>query len=136
MPSAVPHLTSRENLFMTSARSTAAVLFGLTFALGAPAPEAQAQNRECIQQNGNKCGGTEPGCNPSGQQPKKCAGADLVLGTADDLVDPSLVRAAVANTGFGGSAGTGSETTILLVGGGVLALGAAFGVRRARGAKA
>ena len=121
---------------MTSARSTAAVLLGLTFALGAPAPAAQAQSRDCITQNGNRCGGTEPGCIPSNNQPQKCAGADGVLGNDDDLVDPSLVRAAVANTGFGGSAGTGSETAILLVGGGVLALGAAFGVRRARGAKA
>ena len=121
---------------MNSTRSTAAVLLGLTFALGAPAPSAQAQATDCITQNGNKCGGTEPGCNPSDQQPKKCDGADGVPGTDDDLVDPSLVKAARADTGFGGSAGTGSETTILLVGGGVLALGAAFGVRRARGAKA
>ena len=124
------------------ARSSAAVLLGLSFFLGAPT-EAQAQAKDCITKNGNKCGGTLPGCNPSGQQPQKCFGEDGVGGTDDDLVDPSQVQAAGftrpsrADTGFGGSSSSGSETTILLVGGGLLALGAAVGVRRAsRGGKA
>ena len=125
-----------------TARTSGAALIGLTFFLGAPGQaQAQTQGDECIPTNTNKCTPLNPlpGCNPSGQQPRKCAlpGPDGELGTEDDVVvEAGTTIAAVANTGFGGSAGTGSETTILLVGGGVLALGAAFGVRRARGTKA
>ena len=125
-----------------TSRSSAAALIGLTFFLGAP-NEAQAQQKDCITKNQNKCGGTEPGCNPSNQRPKKCDGADGIPDTDDDLVDPSEVEGAGlgrptrVDTGFGGSSSSGSETTILLVGGGLLALGAAVGVRRAsRGGKA
>ncbi len=110
---------------MTPARSTAAVLLGLTFALGAPAPSALAQADPNCTPSGNKCNNTEPGCIPSDNQPQKCG--------PDEQGDRKPRR---ADTGFGGTAGTGSETTILMVGGGVLALGAAFGVRRARGTKA
>ena len=108
-------------------RSAAAVLLGLTFTFGAPTPRALAvaADPDCTP-SGNKCDGTEPGCIPSDQQPKKCD---------DEETEDTIPR--TADTGFGGTSSSGSESTVLLVGGGVLLLGAAVGVRRAqRGGKA
>ncbi len=119
---------------MPSARSLAAMLFlALTFSFGAPATAAFAQAQP---------GGCGTPANPA--NPADPANPNPGQGRADpatpadpaDPADPQRCPPRRADTGFGGSAGTGSETTILLVGGGVLALGAAFGVRRARSAKA
>lgn len=111
---------------MTSARSLAAMLgLGLTFSMAGPTTAALAHRvPACDVAASDVPDVKNPHCQPHDED-------DL---DADGDVDAADVRR--ADTGFGGSAGTGSETTILLVGGGVLALGAAFGVRRARGAKA
>ena len=125
-----------------TARSSAAVLLGLTIALGAPATSAQAQ----VGQPGG-CGTPatpadptpgEPGATPATPaSPGRCTpGPDRVLGTADDVFVLDVTRVRRADTGAGGSSSSGSEGIVLLVGSGLVVL-AAVGVRRAsRGGKA
>ncbi len=107
---------------MTSAKSLATMLgLGLTISFGAATP-ALAR--------------VVPGCrNDQPQVSNKHCGHDTDGdGDVDDedvvVADQGTPRR--ADTGFGGSAGTGSETTVLLVGGGLALLGAAYGVRRVR----
>ena len=117
---------------MTSARSLAAMLgLGVTISVAGFASPADAHVvpgcRNTTPQAMN------PHCRPGHNPDAPDDGDDGGDADGDNVLDGGVRR---ADTGFGGSSGTGSETTILLVGGGVLALGAAFGVRRARGTKA
>lgn len=130
-----------------SARSWATMLLlALTFSLGsAAAAGAQAAPGGCGTPAtpavpANPTPGV-PGATPATPaipaNPVRCTpGPDGILGTADDGFvlggsfgpDGFPLR---ADTGAGGTAGSGIPALALLLGGGLLALAAAFGVRRA-----
>lgn len=105
---------------LTSARSWIAALFlGLAFALAVPATAAHAHRvPACDRAATDVVDVKNPHCQPGHDE------GDI---NGDGVVDVSDVRR--ADTGLGGTA-NGAQTTILFAGGGLLALGAAVGVRR------
>lgn len=118
-----------------SARSSAAVLLGLTITLAAPAASALASHIT-PSDPGAACDNAVPSTtNPH------CitVGGSVVPNTTTTTADGGVLGEGVrrADTGAGGSSSSGSTNTVLLVGGGLLLLGTAVGVRRAsRGGKA
>ena len=124
----------------TTARSLATMLLlALTISIGsASGAAAQAAPGGCgVPATPADPTPGVPGAVPAiPADPTRCApGPDGVLGTADDV--PLVLSAGTerfplrADTGAGGMMSEGPEGTLLLLSGGLLALGAAFGLRRA-----
>lgn len=117
-----------------SARSSAAVLLGLTITLAAPAASALASHIT-PSDPGAACDNAVP----STTNPHCITVGGSVVPNTTTTADGGVLGEGVrrADTGAGGSSSSGSTNTVLLVGGGLLLLGTAVGVRRAsRGGKA
>ena len=118
---------------LTSIRSWAAALFlAMAIWLGWASPALAHRVPACDISQG-QAPVQNPHCQPG--HPDGDTDGDGDVDEDDPDVDVAGGGVRRADTGFGGSAGTGSETTVLLVGGGLAVLGAAFGVRRVRRAK-